>query len=53
MLHAEVRILTVYGKKICGPAHQVDELAGCQNAQMRAIANVLMEKKKTSVSIDR
>ena len=46
-LHAEVRILAVYYKSM-GPAHQVNELDGCQNAQTRVAAIVLMEKNKTS-----
>ena len=38
-------------KLIHGPAHQVSELDGCQNAQTRAAAGVYMEKnEKTSIS---
>ena len=42
-LHAEVPILAVYNKYICGPTYQVNELAGCHNAQTRAAAKILME----------
>ena len=38
----KVHILTIYFR---GPTHRVDD---CQNAQMRAAANISMEKKESS-----